>query len=223
MLEAAAHYSKALPMMMTSAGTISPAKVLIIGVGVAGLQAIATAKRMGAVVSAFDVRPEAAEQAESLGAKFLKPDTDEQVETEGGYAKETSAAYKKAQDTMLKEAIKKQDIVITTALILGRPAPKIVSKKMVESMSEGSVIVDIAASMGGNVEVTVAEKAVEHKGVKIIGPSNILNEVAGSASQMYAKNLFNFVDLITDAGALKIDEEDEIVKACMIMKEGKLR
>ncbi len=214
----------ATPMMMTAAGTISPAKIMIIGAGVAGLQAIATAKRLGAVVSAFDVRAVAKEQVESLGAKFIEVKNTDDGETKGGYAKEMSAEYKKRQEKAIFDNIIKQDIVITTALIPGKPAPKIITKEMVKNMKEGSVIIDMAALMGGNCELTKKDEIVQKDGVKIIGYSNIPSRVAQDASKLYSKNLYNFIDLITDKEkkSIKLDMEDEIVKSSLIAHQGKV-
>lgn len=218
--------TKALPMMMTAAGTIMPAKVLIVGAGVAGLQAIATAKRLGAVVSAFDVRPAAKEQVESLGAKFIEVAEDASAETAGGYAKEMSEEYKKKQAERLKEALSKSDLVITTALIPGRPAPKIITQEMVEGMPINSVIVDMAAEKGGNCELTKAGEDVNHKGVRIMGPLNLASELAGNASALYAKNMSSFLDLMVsdqDGKAhLNPEVDDEIIRASCVMLSGKV-
>lgn len=225
-LDAAAQFTRAFPMMMTAAGTVSPAKVFIMGAGVAGLQAIATAKRLGAVVSATDVRPAAKEQVESLGGSFIAVQDDEfkEAETASGYAKEMSAAYKKKQAALVEETIAKQDIVITTALIPGRPAPMLVSEKMVKSMKPGSVIVDMATSQGGNVELSEAGKVVCKHDVTIIGHSNIPSRIAASSAALYAKNLLNLLNLLIDkeSGALTIDWEDEIVQGIALTKDGKL-
>jgi NAD(P) transhydrogenase subunit alpha len=218
--------TKALPMMMTAAGTIMPAKVLIVGAGVAGLQAIATAKRLGAVVSAFDVRPAAKEQVESLGAKFIEVAEDASAETAGGYAKEMSEEYKKKQAERLKETLSKSDLVITTALIPGRPAPKIITQEMVEGMPINSVIVDMAAEKGGNCELTKAGEDVNHKGVRIMGPLNLASELAGNASALYAKNMSSFLDLMVsdqDGKAhLNLEVDDEIIRASCVMLSGKV-
>ena len=208
------YFQKAIPMMMTAAGTISAAKVLIVGAGVAGLQAIATAKRMGAIVFATDVRLASKEQVESLGGKFLVVEGAENLETEGGYAKEASVGFKKKQEELLIETLKKIDIVICTALIPGKQAPKIIKKKMVEAMSGGSIIYDLAASQGGNAEFTKADEMVDVNGVKIIGETNILNKLPVSASSLYAKNMFNFLNNLYDKETknFKINQDDEIIK-----------
>ena len=209
-----AYFKKAIPMMMTAAGTISAAKVLVVGAGVAGLQAIATAKRMGAIVFATDVRLASKEQVESLGGKFLTVQGSENLETEGGYAKETSEEFKKKQEDLLKETLKKIDIVICTALIPGKKAPKIIKKDMIEVMPSGSVIYDLAASQGGNTELTKVNEIIDSNGVKIMGESNILNKLPVSASNLYAKNLFNFVDNLFDKEKKNfvINSEDEIIE-----------
>ncbi|TQV81692.1 Re/Si-specific NAD(P)(+) transhydrogenase subunit alpha [Denitrobaculum tricleocarpae] len=225
-LDASAEYASAFPMMMTAAGTVAPAKVLVMGAGVAGLQAIATAKRLGAVVSATDVRPAAKEQVESLGGTFVAVEDEEfkQAETAGGYAKEMSDDYKKKQAELIAETIKKQDIVITTALIPGRPAPMLVSADMVKSMKPGSVIVDLAVENGGNCELAQAGKVVTKHGVKIVGHYNVPSRVAADASALYARNLFNLLQLLVDGEtkALAIDWEDEIVKGTCITRDGKI-
>ncbi len=225
-LDAAEEFTRAFPMMMTAAGTIAPAKVFVMGAGVAGLQAIATARRLGAVVTATDVRPAAKEQVESLGASFVAVEDEEfkQAETAGGYAKEMSAAYKKKQAALVEEHIAKQDIVITTALIPGRPAPKLITEAMVKSMKPGSVIVDLAVESGGNCASSKAGKVVELGGVKIIGHNNVPSRLATDASHLYAKNLLNLLNLIidTESGKLNIDWEDEIIKGIALTKEGKL-
>ena len=213
-----AYYQKAIPMMMTAAGTIPAAKVLVVGAGVAGLQAIATAKRMGAIVFATDVRMASKEQVESLGGKFLVIEGAENLETEGGYAKETSDEFKKKQENLLKETLKKIDIVICTALIPGKKAPLIIKKDMIEVMQSGSVVYDLAASQGGNSEMTKVNKIVDHNGVKIMGDSNILNKLPNSASNLYAKNMFNFVSNLYDKENKKINInlEDEIIEKTQI-------
>jgi NAD(P) transhydrogenase subunit alpha len=217
-IDTAYEFSKALPMMMTAAGTITPAKYFIIGAGVAGLQAIATAKRLGAVVSATDVRLASKEQVESLGAKFVFVESDENLETEGGYAKEVSEDYKKKQEELMKQTIKNQDVVITTALIPGKKAPLIISEKMVLSMKPGSIICDLATSQGGNVAFSERDKVIEKNGVKIIGYSNYASRTAYSASGLLAKNIINFLSLLIDkeTKSLKIDFEDEIIKGVRI-------
>ena len=222
-IEAAEAYGKAFPMMMTAAGTVAPAKVFVMGVGVAGLQAIATARRLGGVVSATDVRPATKEQVESLGAKFLAVEDEEfkNAQTAGGYAKEMSADYKAKQAALVTAHIAKQDIVITTALIPGRAAPILVTKDQVASMKPGSVLIDLAAPQGGNVEGCVADEVVDVGGVRIIGLSNITARIATDASALYAKNLQAFVGLlITKDGALTPDAEDEILKAALVTQGG---
>lgn len=224
-IDAAAEYDRALPMMMTAAGTVPAAKIFIMGVGVAGLQAIATARRLGAVVTATDVRPAVKEQVASLGAKFIAVEDDEfkQAETAGGYAKEMSKEYQAKQAALTAEHIAKQDIVITTALIPGRPAPKLVSAAMVASMRPGSVIVDLAVERGGNVDGAVPGKIVTTpNGVKIVGHLNVPGRVAASASLLYAKNLFAFLETMIDkeAKVIKINREDELVKATMLTDGG---
>ena len=213
-----AYYQKAIPMMMTAAGTIPAAKVLVVGAGVAGLQAIATAKRMGAIVFATDVRLASKEQVESLGGKFLIVEGAENLETEGGYAKEASEEFKQKQENLLKETLKKIDIVICTALIPGKKAPLIIKKDMIEVMQSGSVIYDLAASQGGNSELTKVNEIIDHNGVKIMGDSNILNKLPNSASNLYAKNMFNFVSNLYDKENKKINInlEDEIIEKTQI-------
>ena len=213
-----AYFQKAIPMMMTAAGTISAAKVLIVGAGVAGLQAIATAKRMGAVVFATDVRLASKEQVESLGGKFLTVEGAENLETEGGYAKEASEDFKKKQEELLKETLKKIDIVICTALIPGKKAPIIIRKDMIEVMQSGSIIYDLAASQGGNSELTKVNEIVENNGVKIMGETNILNKLPVSASNLYAKNIYNFVNNLYDKekNSFELNLEDEIIERTMV-------
>ena len=217
-IESFAYFQKAIPMMMTAAGTIPAAKVLVVGAGVAGLQAIATAKRMGAIVFATDVRMASKEQVESLGGKFLTVEGSENLETEGGYAKETSDDFKKKQEELLSETLKKIDIVICTALIPGKKAPIIIKDNMVSNMQSGSVIYDLAAVQGGNTAFTKVNHIVEKNGVKIMGESNILNKLPVSASGLYAKNLFNFVDNLFDKENKKINInlEDEIIAKTII-------
>jgi proton-translocating NAD(P)+ transhydrogenase subunit alpha len=222
-LDAASEFGRAFPMMMTAAGTIPPARVLVMGAGVAGLQAIATAKRLGAIVSAFDVRPAAKEQVESLGGKFIEVDAPEtDAETTGGYAKEMNDEYKRLQQEKIIETIKTQDIVITTALIPGKTAPILVTKEMVQSMKPGSVIVDLAAERGGNCELSKLGKITTTKGVKIIAHENMPSRLASDASRLYARNLLNFLDLIIDNKSIKIQEDDEIIKATMITHQGQI-
>ena len=217
-IEAFKVYEKAIPMMMTAAGTIPAAKVLVIGAGVAGLQAIATAKRMGAVVFATDVRMASKEQVESLGGKFLTVEGSENLETEGGYAKEASEDFKKKQEELLSETLKKIDIIICTALIPGREAPKVIKEDMFKNLQSGSVIYDLAAAQGGNTAFTEADKIVEKNGVKILGETNILNKLPVSASNLYAKNVFNFVSNLYDKEnkKLNINLEDEIIEKTLI-------
>ena len=217
-IEAFANFEKAIPMMMTAAGTVPAAKVLIVGAGVAGLQAIATAKRMGAIVFATDVRMASKEQVESLGGKFLVVEDAENLETEGGYAKEVSSEFKKKQEELLANTLKKIDIVICTALIPGKKAPLIISESMINNMQPGSIIYDLAAVQGGNSALTEVDKLVEKNGVKILGESNILNRLPTSASNLYAKNLFNFVLNLYDKENKKINInlEDEIIKKTFI-------
>src|SRR5882724_9471972 len=223
-IDGAAEYGRALPMMMTAAGTVPAAKVFIMGAGVAGLQAIATARRLGAVVTATDVRPAVKEQVESLGAKFLAVEDEEfkQAETAGGYAKEMSKEYQAKQAALVADHIKKQDIVITTALIPGRPAPRLITKEMVASMRPGSVIVDLAVERGGNVEGGKRGEVVEVNGVKIVGHLNMPGRIPASASSLYAKNLYNFLETMIDKKekTLAVKWDDEIVKATMLTREG---
>lgn len=213
-LEALAVYGRVVPLMMTAAGTIRPAKILIIGAGVAGLQAIATAKRMGAVVSAFDVRVAAKEQVESLGATFVSVESSDSGETAGGYAREMSAEYKKLQAEKLSQAIAKSDIVITTAQIPGKSAPMLITKEMAASMAYGSVIVDVATDTGGNCELSKKDEVVKLENVTIIGDSNLAAKVSYDSSQLFARNIFNFVELMIKDG--KIDTSDEIVQATVV-------
>ncbi len=213
-IDSFAFFQKAIPMMMTAAGTISAAKVLVVGAGVAGLQAIATAKRMGAIVFATDVRLASKEQVESLGGKFLIVEGAENLESEGGYAKEASDDFKKKQEDLLKETLKKIDIVVCTALIPGKRAPIIIKKDMIDVMPSGSVIYDLAASQGGNSEITKVNEIVEQNGVKVMGEANILNKLPVSASNLYAKNMFNFVSNLFDKEkkVFNINLEDEIIE-----------
>ena len=217
-IDSFAYFQKAIPMMMTAAGTISAAKVLVVGAGVAGLQAIATAKRMGAIVFATDVRLASKEQVESLGGKFLTVEGAENLETEGGYAKEATEDFKKKQEELLKETLKKTDIVICTALIPGKKAPIIIKKDMIDVMSSGSVIYDLAAIQGGNSELTKVNEIINSNGVNIMGESNILNKLPVSASNLYAKNMFNFVNNLFDKDkkAFEINLEDEIIEKTKI-------
>ena len=217
-IESFAYFEKAIPMMMTAAGTIPAAKVLVVGAGVAGLQAIATAKRMGAIVFATDVRMASKEQVESLGGKFLTVEGSENLETEGGYAKEASDDFKKKQEELLSETLKKVDIVICTALIPGKKAPIIIKETMINNMQSGSIIYDLAAIQGGNTDYSEVDKIIEKNGVKIIGESNVLNKLPVSASSLYAKNMFNFVDNLFDKEnkTINIKLEDEIIEKTLI-------
>ncbi len=217
-IESFANFEKAIPMMMTAAGTVPAAKVLVVGAGVAGLQAIATAKRMGAIVFATDVRMASKEQVESLGGKFLNVEGSENLETKGGYAKETSDDFKKKQEELLSETLKKIDIVICTALIPGKKAPLIIKDNMINNMQSGSVIYDLAAIQGGNTALTEVDKIIEKNGIKIMGESNILNKLPVSASNLYAKNVYNFVDNLIDKEKKKINInlEDEIIENTLI-------
>ena len=217
-VESFANFEKAIPMMMTAAGTVPAAKVLVVGAGVAGLQAIATAKRMGAIVFATDVRMASKEQVESLGGKFLTVEGSENLETEGGYAKEASEEFKKKQEDLLSETLKKIDIVICTALIPGKKAPVIIKEDMIKNMQMGSVIYDLAAIQGGNTAYTEVDKIIDQRGVKIIGEMNILNKLPISASALYAKNLFNFVSNLLDkkTGKININLEDEIIEKTLV-------
>jgi NAD(P) transhydrogenase subunit alpha len=223
-IDASAEYGRAFPMMMTAAGTVPAARVFVMGVGVAGLQAIATARRLGAVVTATDVRPAAKEQVESLGAKFIAVEDEEfkQAETAAGYAKEMSKEYQQKQAALVAEHVKKQDVVITTALIPGRPAPRLISKDMVASMKPGSVIVDLAVERGGNVEGVKAGQVAETGGVKIVGYGNVPGRLAASASAFYAKNLLTFLEILVDRKEKKlaVNWDDEIVKATALTREG---
>jgi NAD(P) transhydrogenase subunit alpha len=223
-IDAAAHFGRAMPMMMTAAGTVAPARALIMGVGVAGLQAIATARRLGAIVSATDVRPATKEQVESLGANFVAIIDDEfrQAETAAGYAKEMSKDYQSRQAALIAETIKKQDIVITTALIPGRRAPVLVTEDMVRSMKRGAIIVDLAVEQGGNCPLSRPDEIVEAHGVSIMGFTNLPARLAVDSSNLYARNLFNFVSLIVDrkTGALSLDWNDEIIRGAGLTRDG---
>ena len=225
-VEGAAEYDRAMPMMMTAAGTVPAARVFVMGAGVAGLQAIATARRLGAVVTATDVRPAAKEQVESLGAKFVAVEDEEfkQAETVGGYAKQMSEEYQKKQAELVAAHIAKQDIVITTALIPGRPAPQLVSKAMLESMRPGAVVVDLAVERGGNVEGAKPGKVATVAGVKVVGHLNMAGRIGASASALYAKNLIAFLETMIDkeAKALKPDFEDELLQATVLTRDGKV-
>jgi len=223
-VDAAAMFQQAMPMMMTAAGTVPAARVFIMGVGVAGLQAIATARRLGAQVTATDVRPTTKEQVASLGAKFIAVEDDEfkQAQTAAGYAKPMSAEYQAKQAELVANHIKGQDIVVTTALIPGRPAPRLVTRAMVESMKPGSIIVDLAAERGGNVELTKPGETVEHSGVRIYGPLNLAGELSVNASSLYAKNLYTFLETLFDKKEKKlaINWDDEIVKGTLLARDG---
>jgi NAD(P) transhydrogenase subunit alpha len=223
-IDAAAEYGRAFPMMMTAAGTVPAARLFVMGAGVAGLQAIATARRLGAVVTATDVRPAAKEQVESLGGKFIAVEDEEfrQAETAGGYAKEMSEAYRQKQAELVAAHIAKQDIVITTALIPGRPAPKLVSRAMVESMKPGSVLVDLAVERGGNVELAQPGQVVDHNGVKIVGHLNVPGRLGATASSLYARNLYAFVETLVDKAtrSLAVKWDDELVKATCLTRDG---
>jgi NAD(P) transhydrogenase subunit alpha len=223
-IDAAAEYGRSFPMMMTAAGTVAAAKVFIMGVGVAGLQAIATARRLGAVVTATDVRPATKEQVESLGAKFLAVENEEfqQAQTAGGYAKEMSREYQAAQAELTASHIAKQDVVITTALIPGRPAPRLVTADMVRSMRAGSVIVDLAAERGGNCELTRPGETIVENGVKIVGVLNLAGRMASTASSLYARNLLAFVETMIskETKQFAIDWDDELVKATALTRDG---
>ncbi|HEX3430336.1 MAG TPA: Re/Si-specific NAD(P)(+) transhydrogenase subunit alpha [Rhizomicrobium sp.] len=225
-IDAAAHFGRAMPMMMTAAGTIAPARVFIMGVGVAGLQAIATARRLGAIVSATDVRPATKEQVESLGATFVAVVDEEfrQAETAAGYAKEMSKEYQAKQAALIAETIRKQDIVITTALVPGRRAPTLVSEEMVKSMKRGSIIVDLAVEQGGNCPLSQPDEVVEAYGVSILGYTNLPARLAIDTSNLYARNLFNFLTLLVDkkSGALAIDWNDEIVRGAGLTRDGEI-
>ena len=221
-IDAASEFSRAFPMMMTAAGTVAPAKVMVMGCGVAGLQAIATAKRLGAVVSATDVRAAAKEQVESLGGKFVMVESDETGETEGGYAKEMSDDYKVKQAALIAETLAKQDIAITTALIPGRPAPVLITREMVHSMKPGSVIIDLAVESGGNCELSQAGKVVLENGVKIVGHYNVSSRTAADASALYARNLLNFITPQMDAESksLNVDWADEVITGTLLTRDG---
>ena len=225
-IDAAHEFKRAFPMMMTAAGTVPPARVLVLGAGVAGLQAIATARRLGAAVLAYDVRPAVKEQVESLGAKFVDvdPEATRHAETAGGYAREMGADYQAKQERVLHETLKKQDIAICTALIPGRRAPVLITEAMVKDMRPGSVIVDLAVEQGGNCPLSETGKVVEKFGVTLVGHANVPSRVAADATAMYARNLLNFVTPLVDkqAGALKIDWNDEIIKGCLVTRGGQV-
>jgi H+-translocating NAD(P) transhydrogenase subunit alpha len=225
-IDAAAMFEQAMPMMMTAAGTVPAARVFIMGAGVAGLQAIATARRLGAIVTATDVRPAAKEQIASLGAKFIAVEDDEfkQAQTAAGYAKPMSAEYQTKQAELVANHVKTQDIIITTALIPGRPAPRLITRAMVDSMKPGAVIVDLAAERGGNCELTQPDKVIDHNGVSIAGPLNLAGELPVNASSLYAKNLLSFLESLFDKKEKKlaVNWDDEIVKGTLVAKDGKI-
>jgi NAD/NADP transhydrogenase alpha subunit len=223
-IDAAAEYGRVFPMMMTAAGTVAPAKVLILGAGVAGLQAIATAKRLGAVVSAFDVRAAVKEQVESLGAKFIEVEGADAGETKAGYAKEMDDAYKQRQADKIAGAVAQSDIVITTALIPGKPAPRLVTQEMVKAMKPGSVLVDMAVESGGNVEGSVVEAVIHQDGVKIIGYANLPGRLATEASSLYARNIFNLLKLLwnEETKTIRLDFEDEIIQKSVLTHGGQI-
>ncbi|MDH3730138.1 MAG: NAD(P) transhydrogenase subunit alpha [Acidimicrobiia bacterium] len=222
-LNGAAAASHFLPMLTTAAGTIPPAKVLVLGTGVAGLQAIATARRLGAVTSAYDIRPEAREQVESLGAKFVAAPTAEEASTEGGYAKEVATDMQQLQLAALAPVVAESDLVIATAQIPGRPAPLLVTTEMVAAMRPGSVVVDLAAATGGNCEATVADTEVDINGVTVLGPTDLPSRVAADASEMYARNLASLLELIVVDGELTIDLENEIMTGACVAHAGEVR
>jgi NAD(P) transhydrogenase subunit alpha len=221
-IEAAYEYGRGFPMMMTAAGTVAPARVLILGAGVSGLQAIATARRLGAIVSAFDVRAAAKEQVESLGAKFIEVDSSEAGDTASGYAREMSAEYQQRQSAKIAESLEKNDIIITTALIPGKPAPKLITADMLKRMRTGSVIVDMAVENGGNCERSIPGEVVTVDGVKIIGHLNLPSRIAKDASALFAKNVLNFAGLIVKDAAITLNFEDEIIKNSVLTHNGKI-
>jgi proton-translocating NAD(P)+ transhydrogenase subunit alpha len=223
-LEAANEFGRAFPMMMTAAGTVAPARVVVLGAGVAGLQAIATARRLGAVVSAFDVRRAAKEQVESLGASFIEVDEAVDAETKAGYAREMDEAYRKKQEARLAEVLKKQDIAVCTALIPGRPAPRLITEAMVKDMKPGSVIVDMAVEQGGNCELSERGKVVTRHNVRIVGYPNLPGRIPVDSSHLYARNLLSFLGLIIDKEAkeLKIDWNDEIIAATVLTRDNRI-
>ena len=225
-IDAAEEFGKAFPMMMTAAGTIAPAKVLVLGAGVAGLQAIATARRLGAVVSAFDVRPAVKEQVESLGATFIEVDSsdNQDAETSGGYAKEMSDDYKKRQSELISETVKKHDVVITTALIPGKPAPQLISSDMVREMNSGSIIVDLATEAGGNCHLSELDQVVVKHGVTLLGHSNMPARIPVDASALLSRNLVNFLTpmIDSDSGALSIDWDDEVISGTLTTRDGEV-
>ncbi|HEX6142490.1 MAG TPA: Re/Si-specific NAD(P)(+) transhydrogenase subunit alpha [Geminicoccaceae bacterium] len=222
-LDGLAEFPRAMPMMMTAAGTVPPAKVFILGAGVAGLQAIATARRLGAVVAATDVRPASKEEVQSLGAKFIGVPI-EDAATKGGYARQLTDEERKKQAEMVAETMKTQDLVITTAAIPGRKAPVLITREVVETMKPGSVIVDLAVETGGNCELSEPGKVVEHHGVKIVGHTNVPSRLAPDTTLLYARNLYNFTQLLIDqeSGALKVDLEDDLVKGTLVTRDGEI-
>ena len=226
-IEASYLFNKAMPMMMTAAGTIAPAKVMVFGAGVAGLQAIATAKRLGAIVSATDVRMAAKEQVESLGGKFVMVESEEieDAETVGGYAKEMSDDFKLKQEELISKTLSSQDIAICTALIPGRKAPVLITEEHIKSMKSGSVIIDLAAASGGNCECTISGEVIQVYGVNIVGASNITSKIAQDASSLYAKNLLNFFQILinNETNELDIKWEDEIIKSTLVTKDGEIK
>ena len=222
-IDAADHFGRILPMMMTAAGTVAPARVVVLGAGIAGLQAIATAKRLGALVSAFDVRPAVKEQVESLGAKFISVDADaKDAETAGGYAREMNDQYQERQAALIHETLAKQDICITTAQIPGKPAPELITEAMVKDMKPGSVIVDLAIEGGGNCALSEHDQVVVRHGVTIVGHANYPARVPVDTSTLYARNLFNFIEpmINRESGALDIDWEDEVIRGALLTKDG---
>ena len=223
-IDAAAEFTRIFPMMMTAAGSLAPARVLVLGAGVAGLQAIATARRLGAIVSAFDVRTAARQEVESLGATFIEVESEESGDAAGGYAKEMSDDYKRRQGELVHETLKKQDIVITTALIPGRPAPTLITADMVADMKRGSVIVDMAVASGGNCELSDGEGRIVAHGVTILGRGDLPSSLAADTSALYARNLLNVLSLMIDreSGALAIDWEDEIITGMLLTRDGKV-
>ena len=223
-IEAAAHLPRAMPMMMTAAGTIAPAKLFVIGAGVAGLQAIATGRRLGAVASATDVRPAVKEQVESLGADFVMVESDEAAETEGGYAREMSEEHRRRQSELVARHVTKQDVVITTALVPGRPAPRLLSAEMVQSMRAGSVVVDLATEQGGNCELSRPDEVVSHGGVTIVGHTRMACRLPADASAMYARNLVSFLSALSgpQQGELALDWDDELLSETALTRDGAL-
>lgn len=224
-VDAASALGKAMPMMMTAAGTVAPARVLVLGAGVAGLQAVATAKRLGAVVSAFDVRPAVREQVESLGGRFIEvaPEEGGEAETVGGYAREMGEDYRRRQQELIAETAREQDVIVTTALVPGKPAPVLLPEELVATLRPGTVIVDLAVAAGGNCPLSVAGRTVEMDGVRIIGPENLPGTLARDASALYARNLFAFAEpLIGEGGAIEVPWDDEVFAACVVTRDGAL-